>query len=244
MKICPRCGRSNSNNSTYCENCRTKLTGETESGASKTKIMTMIAGVLAIVLVIGGVSLLILSKSPSNNTTASSYATTVTEPVPVPEPEPEPLPKPEPEPVPAQGHTYGFYDAKQYGLDSYQEVADFCVEQGGHLAVINDQSENNYLFGLVRDNFANTAFFGYSDEWEEGNWWWYGDSSNYENWTTHSQHQPDNGSGYGGDEDYAEFNYERNTPSPNDGTWNDAPFRDNTDRFICEWEFDVEEAQK
>ena len=143
-----------------------------------------------------------------------------------------------------QGHTYGFYDAKQYGLDSYQEVVDFCLEQGGHLAVINDQSENNFLFGLVRDNFANTAFFGYSDEWEEGNWWWYGDSSNYENWTTHSQHQPDNGSGYGGDEDYAEFNYERNTPSPNDGTWNDAPFRDNTDRFICEWEFDVEEAQR
>ena len=141
------------------------------------------------------------------------------------------------------GHSYGFYDSEFYKLNTYREVADFCVEQGGHLAVINDQGENNFLFGLVRDNFVNTAFFGYSDEESEGSWVWEGEGSGFTNWTKYSQNQPDNGSGYGGDEDYAEFNYERNTPSPNDGTWNDAPFRDNTDRFICEWEFDVEKAQ-
>lgn len=187
-----------------------------------------------------------------------------------PEPEPEPEPETEPEteseseietyyPVPEQhvlpssvpdryyfyqGHTYGFYDAAHYGFDTYREVADFCIAQGGHLAVINNQGENNFLFELVRDNFANTAFFGYSDEKSEGSWQWEEDDSSYVNWTVYVQHQPDNGSGYGGDEDYAEFNYERDTPSPNDGTWNDAPFRDNTDRFICEWDFDVEAAQQ
>ena len=53
---------------------------------------------------------------------------------------------------------------------------------------------------------------------------------------------PDNGSGYGGDEDYAEFNYERGKEDqvPCDGTWNDAPFIDNTSVFICEWEYELD----
>ena len=140
-----------------------------------------------------------------------------------------------------RGHSYGFYDARSYGLTSYSEVARFCREQGGHLAVINDSAENEYLFGILESNYEKTAFFGYSDELSESDWRWEGDSSDYENWTDDdSQHQPDNGSGYGGDEDYAEFNYERNTNSANDGTWNDAPFMRNTDTFICEWEYELE----
>ena len=136
------------------------------------------------------------------------------------------------------GHTYGFYYTDDHDLHSYQEVVDFCRKQGGYLAVINDQEENDFLFNLVESNFATTAFFGYTDEGNsEGSWHWTDGDSSYTNWTNNgSQHQPDNGSGYGGDEDYAEFNYERNTNSPNDGTWNDAPFTDNTTRFICEWD--------
>lgn len=136
------------------------------------------------------------------------------------------------------GHTYGFYDASRYRLDEYGDVVDFCREQGGYLAVINDQAENNKLFDFVSENYEKTAFFGYSDKLHEGKWIWEGDGSNFENWTVIGQLQPDNGSGYGGDEDYAEFNYERGTPSPNDGTWNDAPFRDNTDTFVCEWDYE------
>ena len=140
-----------------------------------------------------------------------------------------------------RGHSYGFYDARTYGLTSYSEVAKFCREQGGHLAVINDSAENEYLFGILESNYEKTAFFGYSDEISESDWRWEGDSSDYENWTDDDrQHQPDNGSGYGGDEDYAEFNYERGTDSANDGTWNDAPFMDNTSVFICEWEYELE----
>ena len=140
-----------------------------------------------------------------------------------------------------RGHSYGFYDARTYGLTSYSEVAKFCREQGGHLAVINDSAENEYLFGILESNYEKTAFFGYSDEISESDWRWEGDSSDYENWTDDDrQHQPDNGSGYGGDEDYAEFNYERGTNSANDGTWNDAPFMDNTSVFICEWEYELE----
>ena len=141
------------------------------------------------------------------------------------------------------GHTYAFYDASRYGFDSYREILDFCEKQGGHLAVINDSAENTFLFGTVRDNYVKTAFFGYSDEEEEGVWEWADGSDNdYENWTTYGDWDlPDNGIHYGGDEDYAEFNYERDKPGiPSDGTWNDAPFMDNTTVFICEWEYVIE----
>ena len=140
-----------------------------------------------------------------------------------------------------RGHSYAFYKARFYDLTSYSEVAKFCREQGGHLAVINDSAENEYLFGVLENNHRKTAFFGYSDELSESDWRWEGDSSNYENWTDNDeQHQPDNGRGYGGDEDYAEFNYAKDSDAPNDGTWNDASFMSNTDTFICEWEYELE----
>ena len=143
-------------------------------------------------------------------------------------------------------HTYAFYDASRYGFTTYKEVADFCRQQGGHLAVINNAAENNYLFRLLRDVSEITAFFGYSDEDGEGDWQWSDGDSSYTNWTTYGDwHLPDNGEEWGGDEDYAEFNYERGKPGiPSDGTWNDAPFMDNTTHFICEWEFDVKKAQE
>lgn len=140
------------------------------------------------------------------------------------------------------GHTYAFYDAHRYDFSSYQEIVDFCEDQGGHLAVINDRNENTYLFELLRNHYDKTAFFGYSDEDYEGSWEWAdGSDREYENWTNYGTWDlPDNGKGYGGDEDYAEFNYARSKSSiPNDGTWNDAPFMANTTIFICEWEFDV-----
>ena len=138
------------------------------------------------------------------------------------------------------GHSYALYDAKKLDLNSYTDVKNFCNEQGGYLAVINSQEENDYLFDVISEKSKKTVFFGYSDEESEGNWTWANGTSNYRNWTrTDDVFQPDNGSGYtGGDEDYAEFNYERGTDCPNDGTWNDAPFRDNTDLFLCEWDYE------
>lgn len=143
-------------------------------------------------------------------------------------------------------HTYAFYDASRYGFTTYTQVADFCRQQGGHLAVINNAAENTYLFELLRDVSGITAFFGYSDEDEEGEWQWADGDSSYTNWTTYGDwNLPDNGEEWGGDEDYAEFNYERGKPGiPSDGTWNDAPFMDNTTHFICEWDFDVKKAQE
>ena len=140
------------------------------------------------------------------------------------------------------GHTYAFYYTNDYGITSFWDVVEFCHDQGGHLATINDAEENQFLFDTVEQNYATTAFFGYTDDGDEGHWYWTDGDSDYTNWTNEPGFlvQPDNGKGYGVDEDYAEFNYERNTASPNDGTWNDAPFTHNTTRFICEWDFEIE----
>ena len=128
-------------------------------------------------------------------------------------------------------------------MNSYREVEDFCRSMGGHLAVINDNDENGFLFETLQNSFSTTAFFGYSDHEQESVWVWSDQTSAYENWTNYGKwDQPDNGIEYGGDEDYAEFNYERGKSIlPNDGTWNDAPFRQNTDIFICEWEYEEEQ---
>ena len=139
------------------------------------------------------------------------------------------------------GHSYGFYNAKKYsGLDSYDAVEAFCEKQGGHLAVISDINENDKLFRELSGHYSDTAFFGYSDIQQEDQWVWAYGTNNYEHWTYNDrEQQPDNGSGWGGDEDVAEFNYDgRKDDIINDGTWNDAPFRQNTSLFICEWEYD------
>ena len=150
------------------------------------------------------------------------------------------------------GHTYALYDASRYSFSTYDEVSDFCHEQGGHLAVINDRAENSYLYDLMKENSKITVFFGYTDKDEEGQWVWDGDESDYENWTRSGDWDlPDNGESWGGGEwknggeDYAEFNYDRltNWGAPNDTTWNDAAFMENTTLFFCEWDYDMREAE-
>lgn len=263
MKKCPRCGKGNTNNSNYCEYCGENLTNYKPGDDDKTKkAMTSIIGALAIGLVVGGSILLInhrerVSGGISTSTETAATSQTSSEAASEHAPKLEPIPDSEPEQeqvvlpssIPDEyyvydGHTYGFYNAKVLGLDSYYQVSEFCRNQGGHLAAIDNQRENNYLFELLRNNYTKTAFFGYSDEEREGNWQWdYGDGE-YDNWTQYGMRQPDNGAGYRTEEDYAEFNYDGANNSPNDGTWNDAPFRRNTDMFICEWEYDLVEAQK
>ena len=92
---------------------------------------------------------------------------------------------------------------------------------------------------MISKDYKVTAFFGYTDEEEEGVWKWdYFHSGEYENWTRSGDWDlPDNGEEWGGDEDYAEFNYDPEKDwVPNDGTWNDAPFMENPRLFICEWD--------
>ncbi len=145
-------------------------------------------------------------------------------------------------------HTYAIYDAAKYRMKTYDQVSDFCHDQGGHLAVMNDEEENQFLYNLAVQKYEyTTVFFGYTDKDEEGTWVWDGDDSDYTNWTRSGDwNLPDNGADWGGDEDFAEFNYDKYPKygQPNDGTWNDAGFMENTTLFICEWEYDMKNVQK
>ena len=61
MKICPKCGKENSNNSKYCEKCGKALDGRNPSKRENKRLMIMIiiAVILSAILIIGIVYLLI-----------------------------------------------------------------------------------------------------------------------------------------------------------------------------------------
>lgn len=128
-------------------------------------------------------------------------------------------------------HYYAIYNYKEEGLESFDEVVEFCSDLGGNLAVINSDEENARLYQYVRDSGLSVAFFGYTDEYDEGNWYWIDGYSDYENW---ADGQPNNGATnkLRNPENYAEF-----AKSSSDGTWGDAPFGKNTYHFICEWDY-------
>ena len=254
---CPVCGKENIESNLYCYSCGARLSGKPPGSDKKKTLQLLLIAVLMGILLVECCLFIINPRpdpgaGPDQEPVAETASTADTEPKPKPEPKPV-----RPNSLPDQyyyhnGHTYGFYNAADLGYDTYDKVSEFCHNQGGHLAVINGPEENEYLFNLVRDNYNKTVFFGYTDKDEEGKWVWDGEGSGYTNWTTTGDwNLPDNGARWGGGEwaqggeDYAEFNYDGKNGqggSPNDSTWNDAKFMENTKVFICEWEFDMNDA--
>ncbi len=112
------------------------------------------------------------------------------------------------------GHINGFvymgeFNGSQYycsvGQDLWTNAQAVCVNNGGHLAVINTPEENQFLANILTNQ---SAFIGLSDAQNEGNFQWVnGDPLNYTNWYTG---QPNN---FNGNQDYVEL-------MP-DGQWND-----------------------
>lgn len=123
------------------------------------------------------------------------------------------------------GHYYYVYDMN-YGWD---EAKAYCESLGGYLATITSQEENDVVYQYLRDQGYESAYFGYTDEEEEGVWKWVtGEKSTYSNW---SSGEPN---GENPNEDYAMFYYKYTT-----GQWNDGDFGNSTvgrdTTFICEW---------
>lgn len=90
------------------------------------------------------------------------------------------------------GHTYAVYNYKDEQLNSWDNCETFCEARSGHLAVIESQQENAFLYQYLRDSEYHLAFFGYSDQREEENWEWVAGSSSFENWDIETG-QPNNG---------------------------------------------------
>lgn len=109
------------------------------------------------------------------------------------------------------GHHYYVY-SNVAGVNTWEDAKKYCENLGGHLAVINDKTENDALYDYITRRGYKTAYFGLSDSANEGNWKWLDNSVTYYNWF--------NGEPNGGrSENYAEFYYKFN-----DGRWNDGNF--------------------
>ena len=125
------------------------------------------------------------------------------------------------------GHYYKIFSNT---CSSWEDAKAYCESVGGHLATISSKEENDALFNYMRSLNLKIAYFGYSDAATEGEWKWVnGETNIYNNW--HSG-EPNGRSS----ENYAEFYYQFN-----DGTWNDGDFdrgvtTSDESNFICEWD--------
>lgn len=129
------------------------------------------------------------------------------------------------------GHVYEFYTLPESEWESgpitWEQAERRCEWKGGHLAVIESQAENDYLYAAMKQKGYENACFGYSDKETEGSWKWVnGVQSAYTNWHSgEPNHQ-------NGNEHYAMF-YQKF----DDGTWNDGNGLIDADcAYICEWD--------
>ncbi|MDP2808514.1 MAG: C-type lectin domain-containing protein [Rhodocyclaceae bacterium] len=121
---------------------------------------------------------------------------------------------------PANGHSYQRFDVAK----TWSQAKDACANQGGYLATITSQAENDWIVKNSLQGTSNSTRLGGSDEQIEGTWIWItGESFVYTNWNSGEPN-----SGYGGyEEDSLFFNA--------DGTWNDGSSNVAASSYLCEW---------
>ena len=120
------------------------------------------------------------------------------------------------------GHSYYVFSDI---CETWEDAEKYCESLGGYLAVINNDDENTAVYDIMKQQGYESAYFGYTDVEEDGNWHWIdGKSSSYTNW---NRYEPSDGF-------YAMFYWKW------EYTWNDGTFDDKTDNggmgFICEWD--------
>ena len=123
------------------------------------------------------------------------------------------------EPTAFRDHYYQVFEVESSIL--WLEAKARCEAMGGHLVIINDAEENEFLTTIGTGN----AYYhlGASDHETEGVWRWVdGTPFTYENWHAN---EPNN---FGGDEDYL------NALHLLWPKWNDAG--EKASGFVCEWD--------
>ncbi len=132
------------------------------------------------------------------------------------------------EAVEFNSHYYYVYDLDT--VTTWEEAKEYCESQGGYLATITSQEEDEFVYSCLRNKFdCESAYFGFTDQNEEGTWVWAnGEVSSYTNWHSGEPNSENP------NEDFAMYYYKYS-----DGSWNDGDFGDRTVNsgraFICEW---------
>lgn len=120
---------------------------------------------------------------------------------------------------PENQHRYLLVDLEK----TWSEAVSDCASRGAHLATIQSDAENLFVFGLTR-----FTWLGGTDEGHEGTWVWItGEPWEYTNWVFG---EPNNHGETG--EHYLSFSEEDVTSTY---LWNDLP-GDTLLPFVCEWE--------
>lgn len=129
--------------------------------------------------------------------------------------------------IPTNSRVYnGHYYALLSGADTYDDAVKMCEKLGGYMAVVNDWDENVFLYNYARSKGVNNAFFGYTDQMQEGKWEWSatGEVGGYSCW---GAGEPNGGTS----ENYASF-YEY----IDEYMWIDSSWSGSSSQFICEWD--------
>ena len=139
------------------------------------------------------------------------------------------MPDVEDETITFEGHEYQFFDFPDV-ITSWEAAKKYCESLGGHLAIISSQEENDFLYQAMTEQHYRNAYFGITDEENEGVWKCVdGSDPVYTNWHEGEPNQDNE------NEDYGMFYWKYD-----DGTWNDGDFGGSTyiggTVFICEWD--------
>ena len=119
------------------------------------------------------------------------------------------------------GHYYYVYNLDT--VSTWEEAKEYCESQGGYLATITSQEEDDFLYSYITDIGYDSVLFGLSDIDQDSMWTWVtGEPFSYKNWASG---EPNCQGGY---EHYGMY-YEKNE----DGTWNDGSGKNCP--FLCEW---------
>ncbi len=123
---------------------------------------------------------------------------------------------------PENGHSYKRFDSAK----TWSKSKAYCIQQGGYLATITTQSEQDWIVSEGLD--SSDTWIGGSDATIEGTWTWVtGESFSYVNWAVG---EPNDHNG----QDYLSFSNYSVFPR---GTWDDRglPGGDSSQAYLCEW---------
>lgn len=222
---CTNCGKEVREGAKFCNHCGAELkkpileeqqVPPEKPKKKKSKLIPIVAA-LCVCLLAGGGALYFSSRDKAPEPTGSESA------------EASIVPERQGEDASFNGHKYHVYDVDE--VSSWDDAKLFCEKQGGHLATITSQEENDFLNNYINECGIQTAYFGLSDAKKEGEWEWVtGEKVSYTNWYPKEPNNADDG------ENEAGFYFK----SDSNGRWFDGRMGTSNGgkAFICEWDND------